>query len=403
MKFKVTIFLTALSFIQLHAQNDSSMKVYPVQFSVIPPLSTNGAANAKMTNNFSFNLFAGYSGGLNGLEIGGFANIVKDSVQGAQISGFTNVVGGKTKGLQMAGFTNINQKNVQGIQMAGFTNVVNDSVDAIQLAGFSNVVRGSLKGLQAAGFLNMSGQSSQGAQISGFLNLVHGKMQGAQIAGFYNMATDSIQGAQVAGFMNVSTSLIHGGQVSGFINAASRLNGSQIGFLNFVDSLESGTPFGFLSFVRKGGYTSLELSGDETFYGNLSFKTGSKMFYNILSVSARTGSNFYWGFGYGVGSHLKSNGKFNINLDLTATQINRNEFFTQHLNLLSRAKLGFTWKAAKHLSISAGPTFNILTIYKSNIEGIKNLPTAAPYSVYDEVHSNTRIQMWPGAHLSIRF
>lgn len=386
------------------AQDTTKTITHPIQFSIIPPLSTNGAANENNINTLSFNLLAGYSGGIEGLEMGGFANIVKNDVNGAQMSGFANIVGGRTQGLQMAGFANVNQKSVEGIQMAGFTNVVSDSIKAIQLAGFSNIVSGSIQGVQAAGFMNLANEGVIGPQIAGFLNMSRGQIKGSQISGFYNLSVDTIDGAQFAGFMNIAAKRMQGAQISGFLNLANSLSGVQLGVINIADTLENGTPLGFLSFIRKGGFMALELTGDETFYAGLQFKTGSNFFYNILNIAGRPGTTAYWGFGYGIGSNLKAHGKLRINLDLTATQVNRNEFWTNHLNLLSRAKLGFTWQASKHFAVSAGPTFNVLTMNKSNSEGIANLKTVAPYSVYDEIHSNnTRLIMWPGAHLSLRF
>jgi hypothetical protein len=404
MKTLLSILVISISYVSLNAQTGpDSVKTFPVQVSIIPPLSTNGMANSSQINNMSINLIAGYSGGINGFEMGGFANVVKNDMIGTQMAGFANVVGGKTQGIQMAGFCNVNQKSVQGIQMAGFTNVVSDSVDAMQLAGFANVVSGTSNGWQAAGFLNVSTSTVNGAQMAGFMNLAGKNIKGGQIAGFYNQATDTLNGAQMAGFMNLSNGLVEGAQVSGFLNVAKRLKGTQFGFINICDTLESGTPFGFLSIIRKGGFMALELSADETFYAGAQWKTGGKALYNIFNVSVRPGNTTYWGWGYGFGSNLKSTGNFRINLDLTATHVNENSIWTNHLNLLSRAKLGFTWQAAKHFAISAGPTFNVLTKRLQTVEQTLSASTVSPYSVYDQTHSGTRVMMWPGAHLSIRF
>lgn len=397
----LTLLVSSLH-VSAQAKPDTSY-TFPLQISFVPPLSTNGMANVNQTNNFSLNILAGYAGGLNGLELGGFANLLKGDMNGIQLAGFSNIVGGESRGIQMAGFCNVNQKAVKGLQMAGFTNVVSDSVDALQFAGFANIVSGRSNGWQSAGFLNVTTGDVYGAQMAGFMNLAGKNLQGGQMAGFYNQATDSVDGAQIAGFMNLTNGLIQGTQVSGFLNVARRLKGSQIGFINICDTLESGTPFGFLSIIRKGGYMAFEVSADETFFANASWKTGGKALYNIFTLSARPGNTTYWGWGYGFGSNLKSTGKFRINLDLTATHVNENTLWTNHLNLLSRAKLGFTWQAAKHFAISAGPTFNVLTRKLQSVEQTNSLSTVAPYDVYDKSHAGTRVMMWPGAHVSIRF
>ncbi len=54
--------------------------VRPYQVSVIPGVSTNGALNSQVINNFSFNILGGYSGGTNGFELGGLFNIDKKDV-----------------------------------------------------------------------------------------------------------------------------------------------------------------------------------------------------------------------------------------------------------------------------------------------------------------------------------
>ncbi|MCB0820907.1 MAG: hypothetical protein KDC13_09815 [Bacteroidetes bacterium] len=399
--------ILTLSFMLLafggNAQDSSDCKIYPVQFSFIPPLSTNGSMNVSSVNQISFNLIAGYAGGLEGFELGGFANILKGGMTGTQIAGFSNVVGGSTQGIQIAGFANVNQKRTEGVQIAGFSNVVSDSTMALQLAGFSNMVTGTAEGGQLAGFLNLNRKNFTGFQAAGFANISGSKTTGSQLAGYYNMSVDTCTGAQISGFMNLAPKYMKGAQVSGFMNVAGTLAGSQIGFINIADSLESGTPFGFLSFIRKGGMLALELGGDETFYGNLSLKTGSQAFYNIISVSARTGPDFYWGLGYGVGSMLKPYGKLRISLDLTASQINRSDIWSNYLNLLSRAKLGFSWQATEHFAIMAGPSFNVLTVSKFNQENLLDLKNVSPYNIYDKQYQQTRVTMWPGAHLSVRF
>ncbi len=386
-----------------YAQDSLSRITYPVQISFIPPLSTNGLQNVNSVNQLSINLIAGYAGGLEGFELGGFANVLKGSMTGTQIAGFANVVGGPAQGIQIAGFANVNQKRTEGIQVAGFSNVVSDSTAALQLAGFSNMVTGTSQGTQLAGFMNLNRDHFSGFQTAGFANINGKKTGGAQMAGYYNMSNDSCEGLQVAGFMNLAAKRIKGAQIAGFLNVAQSLAGTQIGVINIADTLESGTPFGFLSFIRKGGLFAFELGADETFYANLSIKTGSKQVYNIIGISSRPSNDFYWGLSYGLGSELKQTGRFRIYLDVTATQVNRNDIWSNHLNLLSRAKLGFGWQAGKRFAISAGPDFNVLTLNKFNNENLLSLNTIAPYSIYDKQHGQTRVQMWPGAHVSIRF
>jgi hypothetical protein len=388
----------------LEAQTDSiKSTTQPFQMSFIPPMSTNGIANQNSTNHLSINIVAGYSGGLEGIEMGGLANVIKQDAKGVQLSGFTNVVGGKVEGVQLSGFANINKGSTRGIQMAGFINMVNDSSSGIQSSGFANINNGSFSGWQNAGFVNLNQGKLQGVQTAGFTNVTADSIDGVQASGFYNQTNGSINGVQAAGFMNLCNETLEGIQASGFLNVTKRLRGLQIGFLNIADTLEKGTPIGFLSFIRKGGFKAVEITANETFPMGIQLKTGSDIFYNIFTLSAKTGKDFYWAWGTGFGSNLKSKGKFRINLDFTAMHVNDGTVYTDHLNLHGKTQLGFTWQAAKHFAISAGPSFNCLVVNKMNSEGIQNDASVAPYSVLDKMYNDTRVVLWPGAFVSVRF
>jgi len=419
-----SILLLLVSFnAEAQEKADSSTRkstVFPFQLSIFPPLSTNGIENENSVNECSINLFAGYSGGVNGLELGAFANVVKGDIQGLQMAGFVNIAGGETRGGQLAGFCNVNQNNVSGVQMAGFTNVVNDSVNGTQLAGFCNLNTGTTNGWQGAGFLNLSRENFSGLQVAGFVNVVSDTFQGSQFSGFSNVVTGETRGVQYAGFSNTTVGDLHGVQVAGFINTADSVSGIQIsgfmniarslrgvqlGFINYADSLVSGTPVGFLSFVRKGGYHVFEITGNETFYAGIQVKTGSDRFYTLFNAGVRPGTDFNWGFGYGLGTCLKNTGKFRVNFDLFSMHVSENTIWTNHLNLLNKAQAGLTWQISKRVGFTAGPTFNVLITNKNNQElsGIEK--TVAPETPsFDQVYSgNTRVQMWPGIHAAFRF
>lgn len=124
----------------------------PFQLSLVPGLSTNGRLNSQVINTASFNILGGYSGGTNGLEIGGFFNINKKHVSYLQAATIFNIVGG----------------NVTGIQIAGASNTVLGNVIGIQTTIGNNWVRGNFTGLQLAGFSNVSNKEVRGGQIALF-------------------------------------------------------------------------------------------------------------------------------------------------------------------------------------------------------------------------------------------
>lgn len=394
-----SLFLCCFS---VKAQKDTLQSV-PFQFSVVPTLSTNGAYNSRCVNQFSVNLLAGYAGGLNGLEIGAFLNLLKGDMRGLQLAGFANVVGGSTTGSQFAGFCNVSRKAAAGIQMSGFANVVSDSMKGIQVTGFVNVNSAAAAGWQCSGFSNINSGSYDGFQASGFMNMNTGYTRGVQLAGFGNISTDTLRGSQVAGFINVARGRTEGIQVAGFLNVSGKLRGVQLGFINYADSLESGTPLGFLSFIGKGGYHAVELTSNETFAGGVQFKLGSERFYNLFNLNMHPGSTFYWGWGYGAGTCIKNTGWFRVNLDAFAIHVNENELWTNALNLLGKAQLGLTWQLSSKVAITAGPTFNTLITRKEDNEGLVGT-TIAPWTVFDRVYNDdTRVQFWPGFHAAVRF
>lgn len=375
--------------LQLSAQIDSSgseQKRSPFQFTFVTPIGTNGAQSYAYTNEFSINLFAGYNGGLDGFEIGGFANILRGDMDGMQAAGFLNGVLGDAQGAQFAGFANITLGEFRGgMQASGFANIINSHTTAMQIGGFANIVNGYLQGLQASGFANYA----QG-------------LEGAQIASFANMNNGNLNGVQVSGFANISTGEINGGQVSGFVNFANKINGVQIGIINYANEM-NGVPIGILSFV-KNGFRQIEIGGNESFYTNLSYKTGHRRFYNILSAGASIKNNqILWGFGYGIGTSFVLDEKLGLQTELISYHVNEDEIFTDRLNSLNKLNLTFSYQLSEFIQVYAGPSFNVF-VSQNNYE-VQSLGQSAiiPWSFFDKTYrDNVRVTMYPGFTLGIR-
>src|SRR6188768_3445927 len=128
----------------------------PFQISLVPGVSTHGQMNSQVINNFSLNVFGGYTAGTNGFEIGGLFNIDQKDVKYFQAAGLFNSVGGALTGFQAAGINNIVQDNVYGFQAAGIYNHVSDSVKGFQAAGIGNFSKEKASGVQIAGVANIS-------------------------------------------------------------------------------------------------------------------------------------------------------------------------------------------------------------------------------------------------------
>jgi hypothetical protein len=300
----------------------------PYQASLVPGLSTNGKLNSQVINNFSLNIFGGYSGGTNGFELGGLFNIDKKDAQYTQIGGVANVVGG----------------NVRGAQAAGITNTVLDSLSGFQVAGVSNFVAEKFSGMQVAGVYNHVGTTLDGMQVAGVVNFTNHKTHGVQVAGVANISSREVSGVQIAGVFNYTR----------------RLRGTQIGLINVSDT-SSGYSIGLINIVFRG-YHKLSLYTNELVDLNAAVKSGNSKLYSIfLGGYNSVPDQKVWTFGYGLGSELVSKKHFAVNMDVTSQHLYLGSW--DFYNLQNKANLQLSYKFGRYFSIFAGPAY---TVYVSN-------------------------------------
>jgi hypothetical protein len=234
------------------------------QFSLVPNVSTNGDIAGATINTFSFNLLAGYARGLEGIEVGGIANLESRDVKGLQVAGLTNLVGRNTDGVQIAGAINHTMRSLNGLQIAGFGNTVWDTLVGVQIAGGANVVKGGLRGTQITGGCNVATQNVDGTQIAGGVNVTPMDVRKAQIAGGVNYARN-VSGAQFACGVNVARDTVGGGQVGFGGNYARHVSGGQVSFgVNVVSGAVSGGQVGF-----GGNYAGSVTGGQFSFGANV--------------------------------------------------------------------------------------------------------------------------------------
>ena len=306
----------------------------PYQVSVTPGLSTNGRLNGQVINNFSFNILGGYSGGVNGFEIGGLFNINKKDIRYVQIGGIFNVGGG----------------NLEGLQIGGIHNSILGAASALQIAGINNFVGGNFAGLQLGGIYNHTG----------------GKLSGMQIGGIANFTNKSVRGMQLAGIANINRAETRGVQIGGIVNYTRRLSGFQLGLINIADTSD-GFSIGLINIVLKG-YHKLVFSTNDVMTANVAFKTGNRKLYSILlgGMNTDTKQKIY-SYGYGLGTERYLGKWFSISPEITSQYLHLGSW--DHLNLLNKANLNFNIRFGKHLSVFGGPAFNV---YYSN----QTLPVA---------------------------
>jgi hypothetical protein len=339
----------------------------PFQLSLTPGLSTHGSMSPQVINNLSLNIFGGYSGGVDGVELGGLFNIDKKDVKYLQAAGLFNVVGG----------------SVKGVQLAGINNTVLDSVNGFQAAGINNHVVNKFSGFQVAGVYNHVADSVKGFQAAGVGNFAMGKVSGTQIAGVANFANRGIRGTQIAGV----------------VNYAKKLNGVQIGLINIADSSD-GYSIGLLNFVVHG-YHKLSISTDEVVNTNASLKTGTSKLYSILHAGINWGKTDekVYAFGYGLGTEIKLNRTFSINPELASQYLYLGSW--DYLNLLNKFRLNVDIKLGKYVSIFGGPVFNVY--YSDQLVEIPGYKAPVPPSGYNSFSFSNDVKGWIGWNAGINF
>jgi hypothetical protein len=340
----------------------------PFQLSVTPGLSTHGSLSSQVINNFSLNVFGGYSGGVNGVELGGLFNIDKKDVKFFQAGGIFNIVGGYVK----------------GVQLGGINNTVLDSVKGFQAAGINNHVVGKLSGFQVSGIYNHVADSVNGVQVAGIGNYARRKVTGTQIAGVSNFANQGIRGTQIAGV----------------VNYAKTLHGVQIGLINIADSSD-GYSIGVLNFVVVNGYHKLSLSTDEFINLNASLKTGTRKLYSMLQAGMNWGKTDekVYSFGYGLGTEISLGKIFSVNPEIASQYLYLGSW--DYLNLLNKFRPNFTIKLGKYVSLFGGPVFNVY--YSQQLSKIQGYKPPTPPSGYNSFDFSSNVKGWIGWNAGINF
>ncbi len=410
-------------------ENSNNLTLFervPVQFSVIPGISTNGLLNANSTNNISLNLLAGYSQGTDGIEIGSLVNINRTDMNGLQIAGVANVTGRFMRGVQMAGMFNytgllfdgfqlagmgnISMGDMTGAQLSGFCNILKGKMDGAQLSGFANFTTENVDGMQLAGFINIAAKDVEVAQLSGCINYSR-NIEGMQLAGLLNVATNRVSSSQISGFANYAKSS-NGGQISGYVNLATELNsgvqlspfinyarqndGIQFGMFNYADTSSGGISIGLLS-IEKKGLHAIDISTSENLITSVSFRSGNYRFYNIFGVGF---SEQFVMPTYGIGTAPSLGKKLRLNLDLTAsglfeyenTEWGQERYYFQFFT-------GLNYQPFKKFGVVLGPTLNFFGTTKRGEVPITRL------SSYDFHHAGGMDyfkQLWIGGKLSVR-
>lgn len=374
------------SHINLWNVDDTLSRRFQVSF--VPYVGTNHKLSAHVANDFSLNVLGGYSLAVRRMEVGGLFNLVRGDVTGAQVAGLFNGVGGDMTGLQVAGLWNGNEGRSSGMQVAGVMNLNAEDAAGFSVAGVSNIASGDHAPGQVAGVFNVARAPAS-----------------LQIAGVFNAAAAEVTGTQIAGVFNVAGKETKGAQIAGVFNFAPKVSGLQIGLINIADTV-SGMPLGFMSLVRKG-YHKIEVSADEVFYNNVSFRTGVLAFHNIFTVGAKPSTyadeQTIWTFGYGVGSTARISRRLFFDIDITSNQIVAGNSL-KALNLLNKVYLGLDIQLFRKLSLNVGATLNG-HVTERGYDAYPELFTDYQPTLWvdRDVGRHHHFSMWLGGKVGLRF
>ncbi|MEI7501106.1 MAG: STN and carboxypeptidase regulatory-like domain-containing protein [Bacteroidota bacterium] len=379
----------------VNAQNLEVRTSSTFQASIIPYIGTNWNVTGSITNRFSLNLLAGYTGGLKGIEIGGLLNVTRNQISGVQFGGLGNIVGGPSKGWQIGGAFNFDLGKFEGVQIGGLFNYVPDTIIGVQIGGLANIITGQIKGIQFGGLANIVTHNSDGWQIAGLMNLTLMDVKKIQIGGLINYGRN-MDGLQIAGVLNFVRRNNSGVQIAGLVNYATIVYGLQLGLINIANTVERGVPIGLFSYVQEG-YHLFELSGNEIFYGNVGFKSGTRTFYNFVQFGM--GSDYKLQGSYGIGTIFTLKKKLSMNIDASAGLVYHPTDTIYH-GFLLKFNPALEYRFSKHFAIFGGPAYNFFLFSKGK-------PSATPrglstYDFYFKSTENASIQMWIGGVVGIR-
>jgi len=163
-----------------------------------------------------------------------------------------------------------------------------------------------------------------------------------------------------------------------------------------------GASIGFFNHIKKG-YRAIEISANEIFYTNLSYKSGTRNFYNIYNAGIDPNNYEKWSVGVGIGSITKLNKTFAINFELISSAVNETKVWEDELNLLSKINTVMEIKIFKHFSFVAGPAinFHVSAITNSEIGNFSSTIALNPF--YENTFGKNQIQMWIGGRAAFRF
>jgi hypothetical protein len=365
-----------------------------VPFSLgILPMPSSGPPE-RVVKNVSINLVADRAAQVRGLQLSIGINWADEELRGLQAAVGANISGGPVSGLQAAVGGNAARGDLHGLQAGVGLNMALANMFGLQAAAGANYVQGNLVGFQSSSGINLGMRDVRGVQAAAGANWVGGEMTGAQLAAGFNGA-GVVRGTQV-GVVNYAGD-VAGAQV-GIVNVAKVSRGLQLGLINISDE-DHGVPIGLISYARRNGMLHLQVFGTETSPANLALKVGGRSIYNTFVFGVRPGregNRFTTGLGLGARARFDRRFLSFLDTEVAASSFSHDLSQDNGLLILSSLRLIGGWQLARHFSVVAGPTLNVLV--RKRAQDTDVAPSALESVLHD---GDTNVSIYPGLVLGM--
>ena len=197
-KFKLAAAALAMAAVPAFAQDaeieeEGVIGMTPVAIGIATPVQLPWGINRWDVFGLDINLFYSDAPKMYGIDIGGLAELTRDTAIGLLVGGLANVAYDDVYGIRATFGLNYGQKGLWGMD-AGLVGV-RDNLHGLDVEFLGSYQR-EVCGLQISGLANVATVESYGMNVAGLANLAK-TAYGLQLALLFNM-TEELHGAQIA-------------------------------------------------------------------------------------------------------------------------------------------------------------------------------------------------------------
>jgi hypothetical protein len=290
-----------------------------------------------------------------------------------------------------------NPDAVQGWQLSLICARARDYVSGLQLASMCTSA-GSVSGVQLSFLVNHVAGHAHGLQASLLLDVALGTFQGLQMAPV--SWAERLDGVQL-GAINLAGDA-QGLQLGSLNVVKGRMAGAQIGVFNYAG--EADVALGLLSVTKQGGVHAVIQASDAALL-TYALRLDAKYNYNFVSIGHHPwGGERHAGYSVGLGFGAKLplwRTQLWLDLDLGAHVVQRAGSWARGLpNTMYQLRALPRFELHKHLSLFAGPTFNVLL----QLDIAQRVRTGVGIKSHTATRADDlRVAYWPGFAVGLRF